>query len=200
VFDSRCAPLALPADVATALAAAYAEPQRAYHTAEHISDVLGWFESVADHVGWREPAEVYVAIMFHDAIYVPGAQDNEARSAAWAREAMPMVDGARVESLILLTARHGRLDPADVRGDRDAALFLDSDMAILAATPAAFDAYDAAVAVEYKAVPPDAYRAGRLAFLEGLAAKPRIFLSAWFHDHYDDAARANLARAISRLR
>ena len=61
-------------------------------------------------------------------------------------------------------------------------------------------AYDAAVAVEFKAVPPDAYRAGRLAFLEALAGKPRIFLSAWFHDHYDAAARANLARAITRLR
>jgi predicted metal-dependent HD superfamily phosphohydrolase len=200
VFDSEYAPFALPADVEAALAAAYAEPQRAYHTAEHISHVLGWFESVANHVGWRQPAEVYVAILFHDAVYVPGAQDNEARSAAWAREAMPMVDGARVESLILLTARHGRLDPADVRGDLDAALFLDCDMAILAAEPSAFDAYDAAVAVEYKAVPPDVYRAGRLAFLEGLAAKPRIFLAQWFHDHYDGAARANLARAINRLR
>jgi len=200
VFGSRRAPLALPADVEAALAAAYAEPHRAYHTAEHISDVLGHFEWVAEKPGWRQAAEVYVAIVFHDAIYVPGALDNEARSAAWAREAMPMVDGARVESLILLTARHGRLDLADVRGDDDAAHFLDADMAILGAPPAAFDAYDAAIAVEYKHVPPEAYRAGRLAFLEGLLAKPRIFLSMPFRLRFDAAARDNLARAINRLR
>lgn len=192
VFECRHQPIVLPAALQTTLAAAYAEPHRAYHTAAHIADVLGWYDQVADDVGWTTPLDVYTAIVFHDAIYVSGAKDNEARSAAWA-----MAEGcsARTAELIELTARHGGLVPADV--DPEAALFLDCDMAILGSAPAAFAAYDAAVAIEYRAIPADAYRAGRRAFLAGVLAKPRIFLSDYFHTRLDAQARANLAAALT---
>jgi hypothetical protein len=49
----------------------------------------------------------------------------------------------RVSRLILLTTCHGHLALEDV--DRDAALFLDCDMAILGASPAVFDAYHAGI-------------------------------------------------------
>ncbi|MDB4957706.1 MAG: hypothetical protein JWO36_5275 [Myxococcales bacterium] len=192
MFEARYAPLRLPDPLTERLADAYHEPHRAYHTAEHVAEVLGWFDRVADDVGWRRPAEVYVAIVFHDAIYAPGAKDNEARSAAWARQVALPVDADRVAELIELTARHGSIDAVDP----EAALFLDCDMAILGAPPDAFDAYDHAIAIEYKQVPPEAYRSGRRAFLQGLLAKPRIFLSNYFHDRLDAQARANLRRAL----
>jgi predicted metal-dependent HD superfamily phosphohydrolase len=192
VFACRHRPLVLPDLLAAQLAAAYSEPERAYHTLAHIDEVLGWFDRVA---AWQRPAEVYVAIVFHDAINVPGAKDNEARSAAWARSAGLPVDADRVATLIELTARHGALAPVDV--DAEAALFLDCDMAILGAEPAAFDAYDAQIAIEYRHVPRDAYRAGRRAFLAALAAKPRIYLSDYFHALLDAQARANLARVMA---
>src|SRR5579862_4466494 len=84
VFECRHRPIALPAELAEALAAAYGEPHRRYHDANHVAEVLAWYDRVADDVGWDRPVEVYVAILFHDAIYAPGAKDNEARSAAWA--------------------------------------------------------------------------------------------------------------------
>lgn len=193
----RRAPLQLPHDLLCALEAAYSEPQRAYHTVVHVADVLGWYDEVADAVGWEQPGESYVAILFHDAVYVPGASDNEARSAAWARQAGLAIDTERVAALIELTARHASLGPNDV--DRDAALFLDCDMSILGATPEAFDAYDAAIAREYSNVPAAAYRAGRRAFLSRLAVAPRIFLSDYFHARLDEPARANIDRALRRL-
>lgn len=198
MFDCRHQPLHLPGELAAALAARYAEPHRAYHNAAHIAELLGWFDRVADDVGWRQPAEVYLAIVFHDAIYEPGAKDNEARSAAWARTADlggagAAVDRERVAALIELTARHGAIDTAD----HDAALLLDSDMAILGAPPDVFAAYDAAIAREYRHLPAEAYRAGRRAFLAMLAAKPRIFLSDYFHARLEAQARANLARALA---
>jgi predicted metal-dependent HD superfamily phosphohydrolase len=186
-------PLELPAALAAELAAAYAEPARVYHDASHIAEVLAWFDRVFEDVGWRDPASVYVAIVFHDAIYVPGAKDNELRSAAWLRESSLPCDLSRAAALVELTARHGQL----AQVDDEAALFLDCDMAILGAAPAAFDAYDAAIAREYHAVPADAFRAGRRAFLQGVLAPPRIFLSDYFHAKLDQQARANLARAIS---
>jgi predicted metal-dependent HD superfamily phosphohydrolase len=195
MFDCRHRPLALPGSLVAQLAAAYGEPHRAYHDARHIDEVLGWFDRVADDVGWQQPVEVYLAIVFHDAIYQPGAKDNEARSAAWARSANVgvEVDRDRVAALIELTARHGHIEAADA----DAALFLDSDMAIVGAPPAAFDAYDRAIAIEYSTIPADAYRAGRRAFLAGLLAKPRIFLTDYFHARLDAQARDNLRRALA---
>lgn len=193
MFECRHAPLELTAEVEAELAKRYAEPHRAYHTAEHVTEVLRWFDDVAAEGLWRDPAAVYLACVFHDAVYDPLAKDNEARSAELARAAGA---GERTVELILLTARHGRLEPGDV--DDEAALFLDCDLAILGAEPAAFDAYDAAVAREYAALPADTYRAGRRAFLTGLLARPRIFLSDRFHARLDGAARANLARAVAR--
>jgi predicted metal-dependent HD superfamily phosphohydrolase len=195
VFACRNAPLVLPPDVERVLVAAYAEPQRAYHTATHIQEVLHWFDAVAAAVGWRSPADVYLAIVFHDAVYDPTRHDNEARSA----ELATLLVNASAETvrLILLTAEHGKLDPASV--DHDAAHFLDSDTAILGASAAEFDDYDAAIAVEYKHVPPDAYRAGRRAFLRSMLARERIFFSDFFHAQLDTRARANRARALARL-
>lgn len=195
MFGCRHAPLALAPDVVQRLAAAYAEPHRAYHTAAHIHEVLHWFDTIWDEVGWRDPASVYLAVVFHDAVYDPTRHDNEARSAELAHQLAGA--GPRVVELIELTARHGRLDPADV--DHDAAHFLDSDTAILGAPAQVFDAYDAAIAREYAHVEPASYRAGRRSFLEGMIARPRIFLTDFFHTRLEAAARANLARAIARL-
>jgi predicted metal-dependent HD superfamily phosphohydrolase len=194
VFECRHQPFPIREDLATELEKSYGEPHRAYHNLTHITELLGWFDRVADEVGWREPAEVYAAILFHDAFYAPGALDNEARSAVWAHDAGLPVDVDRVGELILLTAQHGSVGNAD----RDAALFLDCDMAIIGSPADQFTHYDAAIAKEYGSMPKEAFRTGRRAFLEKLLARPRIYLSDYFHELLDAQARENLAATIAR--
>ena len=191
----------LPAAQLAAIEAAYAQPTRAYHHFGHVRDVLAQADVVAAGPGWRQPDEVRVAILYHDAIYEAGRRDNEARSAELAREHLARwptpVDGDRIAALIELTARHGRLAPADV--DDDAALFLDCDMAILGAAPEVFDAYDRGIAAEYRGhVPGWLFAMQRRRFLKALLASPRIFLSAHFHALLDAPARRNLRRAVTR--
>ena len=188
MFEARTAPYRISPEVERELAARYGEPHRAYHNADHIAELLRWF----DELTWDSPREIYDAILFHDVIYDPTRADNEARSAELALQ-----HGAseRTAELIRLTAKHGSLTTADP----DTAQFLDADTAILGAPPAQFDAYDAAIRTEYQHVPDAAYRAGRRAFLEKMQARPRLFLTDYFHDRLDAQARANLARAISRL-
>ncbi len=184
----------------TKVVEAHAEPPRSYHTIDHVLEVARRYREVSRDVGWFHPAEVFAAVLFHDAIYVAGRRDNEARSAALAAGMLathaPGVNAPRVAELISLTARHGRLAPGDV--DSEAALFLDCDMAILGAEPERFAAYERAIAAEYLPVAgEEGYRAGRRGFLERLAAMRRIFLSDYFHRRLDGAARANIAAALA---
>lgn len=193
MFSARHAPYTIAPEVEALLVRHYNEPHRAYHNANHIAEVLGWFDIVADELGWQAPRDVYDAILFHDVIYDAQAKDNETRSAelALAHGCSP-----RTAELIALTALHGKLARTDV--DDDAALFLDCDTAILGASPEAFDAYDRGIAIEYASVRPDLYKQGRGAFLRMMRERDRLFLTDYFHGKLDAAARANLDRAISR--
>ena len=204
------APLILPSEQLAALEAAYATPPRAYHNWSHVSEVRRHFDAVAAGPGWSQPAEVQLAVLYHDAIYDAGRRDNEARSAELARghigRWLPAsgVDAMRVVELINLTARHGQFTAGDFDADdaaADAMHFLDCDMAILGAAPAAFDAYDRGIAAEYRGhVPTWLYRLNRRRFLKALLARERIFLSDFFHVRLDAQARINLRRAVTEKR
>src|SRR5262245_46333889 len=61
------------------LQARYAEPQRHYHTLEHIAALLTDLASCCDLT--QDPAALQLAAYFHDVIYEPRACDNEERSA-----------------------------------------------------------------------------------------------------------------------
>ena len=197
--------LQLPPDQLQALQAAYATPPRAYHNFGHVEEVLRHYDEVAQGPGWQQPEEVRLAVLYHDAIYEAGRKDNEARSAELAVEHVRRwlpdrgIDAARVAELINLTARHGSLRPGDV--DRDAALFLDCDMAILAADAAAFATYDRGITAEYRGkVPAWLFKLNRRRFLKAVLGKERIFLSDWFHERLDARARINLRRAVTEKR
>ena len=200
------APLQLSIGQLSALEAAYASPPRAYHDFLHVREVLRHYAQVAAGPGWAQPVEVYLAVLYHDAIYQPGRKDNEARSAALAMEQIAQwlpehgIDSLRVAELIRLTARHGQFTPSDFAEDGfalDARHFLDCDMAILGAEPAAFSAYDRGIAQEYRGhVPSLLFRLNRKRFLKDLLARERIYLSDWFHQRYDAQARRNLRHAI----
>ena len=203
-------PITLPAEQFAELEAAYADPPRAYHDFGHVREVLRHHAEVAAGPGWSQPAETYLAVLYHDAIYEAGRGDNEARSAELAVAGIAnwlppgAVDAGRVAELIELTARHGTLSPGDFGDDpvaRDTRHFLDCDMAILGAAPAAFDAYDRGIATEYRGtVPAWLFRLNRRRFLKALLGRPRIYLSDYFHERYDTRARSNLRRAINEKR
>lgn len=189
----------VPAPVLADLRGRYAEPWRGYHDWSHVEEVLG-------HLAWADTASpfddvdaVVWAALFHDAVMVPLAHDNEEASAVLVEgvlaAALPSLDRTKVTRLIRLTAAHGKLGPSDV--DHDEARFLDADLAIVASSPERFAAYEAGVAKEYAALPSAVFAAGRRAFLTGLLQKPTLFLSAAFRDRFDAAARANLQRTVA---
>lgn len=202
----RIAEVEIPAPMLAALQQAYAEPPRAYHHFGHVQEVLREHAWVAQGDGWSRPVETTLAVLYHDAIYVAGRPDNEARSAQLAREQLARwmpeagIDVERVAQLIEFTARHGQWTPEDFGDDADAddtRRFLDCDMAILGAPPDEFDCYDRAIEEEYRGVVPRwLFRRKRRAFLRGLLALERIYLSDEFHKRLDSPARQNLAERL----
>jgi predicted metal-dependent HD superfamily phosphohydrolase len=76
---------------------------------------------------------------------------------------------------------------------------VDIDLSILGAAPPRFDEYERQIRREYDWVTPEAFAAGRISVLEGFLARPPIFTTEFFHGQFEQQARANLARSISRL-
>lgn len=180
----------------TRLMAAYAEPHRAYHTAEHIADCLAQLDAAPETSADRTLVEA--AIWFHDVVYDPRAADNEAESAAWATYilsgagvALPAIDAIR--RLILLT-RH--VEPAH---DSIGGLLCDIDLSILGRSPAEFDEFERRIRAEYDWVPEGEYRAGRARVLSRLLGWDPLYQTEYFRRRYEAAARNNLAAVIARL-
>ncbi len=197
VWESLCPPTASVAAwraVFADLAARYREPHRHYHDLEHLAEMTTVLEGEAARLVDR-PA-VLLATFFHDAVLIAGARDNEARSAALARIVLgPLLAPAtvaRVEALVLATAAHDH-----DRADADRTLLVDADLAILAAPPARFAAYDRAIRAEYGHLPAELYDAGRRKFLASMLARPAIFADPVLAPRLEPAARANLTAALA---
>ncbi len=172
----------------------YAEPQRHYHTMQHLGECLAWFEreqALAEH-----PAEVALALWFHDAIYDVHAHDNEARSADWARQALLAagVDAEaaeRVHALVMAT-RHDAVPEG-----RDAELLVDIDLSILGAGRERFDEYERQVHAEYGFVPEEVRLPRRRAILQHFLDRKAIYATPRMHAQLEAQARINLQRSIS---
>lgn len=186
------------------LSALYRAKDRHYHNLAHIQAMLAL---AGDYrASLHDPEAVETAIWFHDAIYDSRAKDNETRSAALAETKLADRANAermkRIAAMISATATH-ELRSLQSHGDenfvRDAAFFLDIDLAILGAAPDAFDAYEQAVRQEYGWVEEPMWRAGRGAVLKTFLARPHIFNTEEFRQRFEPQARQNMARSLRAL-
>ncbi len=190
-------PLPDSPEVRDQVAAAYADPSRGYHDTRHLTEVLSRLGELAEHGVPYDETPVLLAAWFHDAVY-DGERDAEERSAAWAEDALV---AAAPEPVVAEVARLVRLTETHVPDDADAngCALSDADLGILAAPRERYDEYRAAVRREYAHLDDDVFDAGRADVLRGLAAKPRLFHTAYAREQWEAPARANLEREIAEL-
>jgi predicted metal-dependent HD superfamily phosphohydrolase len=179
------------------LEARYAEPHRHYHTLRHLEECFAELACVRSEA--QRPAEVELALWFHDAIYDTKRHDNEQRSAEWARSVVTQAGlaasvGERVAALIMAT-RH---DAAPVGAD--ARVLVDVDLSVLGAEPDRFAEYERDVRQEYHWVPDPVFRRERRKILRRFLDRPQIFETRRLRDTREARARANLARSLRELR
>ena len=183
-------------DTYSQLLAAYSEPHRRYHTADHIDDCLAELDDAASIASASE--EVELALWFHDAVYNTTSSTNEARSAEWAMTFLKSVGVAdekagRVSAFVLAT-RHSS-EPLS----GDAALVVDIDLSILGRELPDFETYERAIRDEYKWVPMPIYRRKRIEILQSFLNRRAIYQTEHFHQRFEHRARENLEWAIHRL-
>lgn len=178
----------------------WAEPQRRYHTVDHLRAVLDRIDELADQGGEGGELElIRLAAWFHDAVYRPDRSENEERSAMLAEKALPEAgltphEVAEVARLVRLTVTH---DPG--AGDLNGETLCDADLAILATDEDTYGGYTRAVREEYAFVPDDAFREGRAAVLRQLLSLPRLFRTPYGAAAWEERARRNLARELTDL-
>ena len=179
-----------------ALHAAYSEKHRFYHTVKHIDAMLGHFDAVKKLAD--RPAELELAIWFHDAIYKPFSKSNELESAMWAKEFIlskgyDQMGAERVYNLIMATLHDGQVQVNDEK------LIVDIDLSVLGASPEVYDEFEQNVRKEYKLVPSIIYRKKRKNLLESFLSNASIYNLEYFKNKYESSARHNISRAIEML-
>ena len=175
---------------------AWEEPHRHYHGVNHLRDCLAQLDGAPPTQADRDLAEV--ALWFHDAVYVPGATDNEARSAEWASRALTSagVSRARADEIARLIQLTDHDAPA---ADPTGALVCDVDLSILGRPAPEFEDYERRIRAEYRSVTDPLYRAGRAAVLAGLLARDPLYRSEYFRTRFERPARQNLKRSLEAL-
>jgi predicted metal-dependent HD superfamily phosphohydrolase len=198
------------------LMAAYGEPQRHYHSFHHLAACLEHLDRVKALL--KSPAEVELALWFHDAVYQPRSSSNEVDSAAWLRAFLeeswdlarlggdrPVVEIERMCQHVLATQHHQKtVDP-------DRQFLLDIDLAILGSPVAKFEQFEQDIRREYAWVPWQLYCQKRLQVLSALlglteksvdqlsSSKNFIYQTAYFQEQYEALARHNLRRRMMIL-
>jgi predicted metal-dependent HD superfamily phosphohydrolase len=178
-----------------AVASRYDEPHRHYHDRRHLQRVLADVGRLLPAVDVPDPDALWLAALFHDAVYDPRSTTNEADSAALAGEVLqdlePPSRVANVQRLVLATAGHQPSYP-------DEAVLIDADLAVLGSARPAYVAYVRAVRQEFGHLSAESWRSGRSAVLGSLLALPRLFSTPPLVE-LEGRARENLTAELRSL-
>ena len=187
---------ALVQDAFDDLAKRYAEKHRYYHTLRHVNTCLMLLDEVGGLVS--DLFSLETAIWFHDVIYDPLRNDNEAMSAVYVKRFLKSVkisdhEIAKIERLILLT-KH----PSDPLSE-DEKYLIDIDLSILGAETALYDQYEKWIRQEYAYVSDEVFRKGRGEVLRSFFAQDFIYQTDYFRQKLENRARENIDRALYKL-
>ena len=191
---------------------AYSEPQRAYHTLQHLEECLQHLDnylllhpSSNDSNDALDDALDYplieIALWYHDAVYQPTAQHNERNSAQWAvdflgHSGVHTTVCTQVDGLIMATCHQ---QEQQQNANHNQQLLVDIDLAILGTNRERFQEYEQQIREEYQWVPHFIYRKKRRAVLQSFLTLPRIYNTPWFYTQFEQQARKNLTFSIYNL-
>lgn len=171
----------------------YTSSDRHYHTLNHLDNLL---TELADNKEEFASWDVIVfAIAYHDVVYNTLKNNNEEKSAEFARKELTKISVpenliARCEQLILATKKHAGVD-------FETNLFTDADLSILGATPEVYKLYSNQIRKEFSIYPDLVYNPGRRKVLKHFLEMERIFKTNEFAIAHESKARINLQTELN---
>lgn len=183
-------------DIHRRLIDAYLEPQRYYHSLEHIRHCHDMFDQCRALL--QQPQAIELAIWFHDAVFEPGKCDNERLSADLYLQLSAAVHDAPtralVERLIMATLHDGEnLD------DSDACYMVDIDLSSFGLPWPEFLRDSNNLRRENARLGDAEYYRKQTGFQTCLLARERFFQTDFFAERYEQQARDNLARFFAQI-
>ena len=177
----------------------YDEPHRSYHNRVHVREML---DASIRHELMLSAAQA-LAVVAHDAVYVPGAQrgDNEALSAQLVRVYAPQVGPAILDAAFAIV-----IDTTDhVPRHAESPAVLDLDLMRLGAAPQEFERYSWQVFIEHRPLiaMQDELAAWqffdnrRAQFFQKLIQRPAIYHLAPMRAAYEQPCQFNLRQTIA---
>ena len=136
------------------------EPHRAYHTCDHLADVMNQIYAIPNnHITNKYREMLLLAAIFHDIVYDPRRSDNEERSAQLLLQHAPETTEIQyIVSIIRDTKTHVPRSPLSH-------IFCDLDMSIVKKPLPDLVRWETGIRMEYKHVPRLLYMIGRVRFL-----------------------------------
>jgi predicted metal-dependent HD superfamily phosphohydrolase len=211
-WTSVAPPSARSEEVFDDLVGRHRQPHRRYHGLRHVVWVLrhsrqleAAIATCGDGGTGYDATAVTAAACFHDAVYDPGADDNEQRSARLAEAQLASLGWeperrAAVAELINATAGHLVGTPGgDAESSWERRILLDADLAVLGSEPAAYDAYVNGVRSEYAHLSAVEWSAGRSTVVTRLLARSSLYATQPARAWWEERARANLAAELAAL-
>ena len=173
----------------------YGEPQRHYHTFDHITHCLAKMDEVVEQVKCPEALEL--AIWYHDAIYQISAKDNEQRSKdlfiAHSSEVLDDNLRQQVYALIMVTVH------PSVPSNPDQCLMVDIDLASFCLPWREFLRDSNRVRKELAHLSDVDFNAGQIHFLRILAGREWFYNSPHYRQHHEQAAHDNINHLLLLL-
>ena len=151
-------------DVNTVLAM-WNESHRSYHTLNHLNDLIDKINENTHSFSEKEYEKLLITALFHDCVYDPMKQDNEEKSADFFLECCQNKsdkDIQDIKQMILDTKTH---EPSSRLSNN----FIQFDMNVI--TNGNYEQLldlEKGIHEEYKVYGNDAYKEGRVKFLESL--------------------------------
>lgn len=175
----------------------YRQPHRFYHDAAHVQEMMALARWLKLHLS---PGEE-LAVLWHDAVYVPGAEKglNERLSAKLmlATAANGPDFFATTDKMVLASAERIILETTHAgEPSEEAARVIDLDLYRLGSPWSEFDRHAHAIEREFRVLheSPEKFWIARANFYRAMLQRPHIFTTPLFRERYEAQARDNLGR------
>lgn len=180
------------------LVSSYNNKSRHYHNLSHIHNMLVEAKSIKTNIVNFD--DLCFAIWYHDVVYESTRNDNEKRSAIFAKKYLKSfnIEEKRlknIEKLIVSTQKHQIL----IAENNDNAYLLDLDLSILGTDWDIYEKYTQDIRKEYKVYPNFIYEKGRKKVLRHFLERENLFFSSYFKNRFEAQAKANIKREIDLL-